>query len=116
MNTVNVHLILLINHTKSHRTSFIKQKYLTEITSTLNSLKLIIPCYWQNFSQTFGKGVEKNVEYLRLTIEKCTSALGQASVPTFHMWAQVNVGYSLVKMHITRNALRLRTNCLLSTV
>ena len=38
MNTVNVHLIFLVNHTKSHRTSFIKQKYLTEITGTLINL------------------------------------------------------------------------------
>ena len=47
MNTVNIHLI--INHTKSHRTSFIKQKYLTEIKGIhINIYKLIIPSetYW----------------------------------------------------------------------
>ena len=60
MNTVNVHLILFINHTKSQRTSFIKQKYLTEITSTLINLKFnnsITNCCWQKFYQTFGKEV-----------------------------------------------------------
>ena len=38
MNTVNVHLIFLVNHTKSHKTSLIKQKYLTEITGTFINL------------------------------------------------------------------------------
>ena len=42
MNTVNVHLIFLVNHAKSHGTSFIKQKYLTEITLLLLIYKLII--------------------------------------------------------------------------
>ena len=37
MNTVNVHLISLVNHTKL-QTSFIKQKYLTEIMGTLTDL------------------------------------------------------------------------------
>ena len=38
MNTVNVHVIVLVNHTKLHVTSFIKQKYLIEITGTLINL------------------------------------------------------------------------------
>ena len=35
MNTVNVYLIILVNHTNSQRASFIKRKYLTEITGSL---------------------------------------------------------------------------------
>ena len=35
MNAVNVHLIFLVNRIKSHRPSFTKQKYLTEITGAL---------------------------------------------------------------------------------
>ena len=54
MNTVIVHLTSLVNHTKLKRTSFTKQKHLTEITGTLNS---ITNFYWQHFCQTFGKGV-----------------------------------------------------------
>ena len=38
MKTVNVHFILLANHTKSDRKYLIKQKYLTEITGTLINL------------------------------------------------------------------------------
>ena len=38
MNTVNVHFIFLVNHTRLNRTSFIKQKYLTVITGTLINL------------------------------------------------------------------------------
>ena len=34
MNTVNAHLIFKVNYTKLYRTSFIKQKYRTQITST----------------------------------------------------------------------------------
>ena len=49
MNTANVHLIFLVNHTKSRRTSFIKQKYLTEVTN----------CYWQFFAKPLERGLEK---------------------------------------------------------
>ena len=58
MSVVNVHLIFLVNHTKSHRTSFIKQKYLTEITGTLINLQInnsITNCYWQNFAKPLAK-------------------------------------------------------------
>ena len=43
MDTANTQLIFLVNHTESQRTSFSKQKYLTEIAGTLiNIYKLII--------------------------------------------------------------------------
>ena len=53
----------LVNHTKSHRISFIKQKYLTEITGTLMNLFInnsITNCCWQKCCQIIGKwGLEK---------------------------------------------------------
>ena len=59
MNAINVCLIFLVNHTKLHRTSFIKQKYLTEISGTLLIYKLTIRSQTVigNFCQNFGKGV-----------------------------------------------------------
>ena len=57
MNTGNVPLIFFV---KSHRTSFIKHKYLTGITGTLITLKLIIPSqtvFGKKICQTLGKGL-----------------------------------------------------------
>ena len=54
MNTVNVHLIFFVNHTKSKNTSFIKQKYLREITHNLqtnNSIRIVIG---KNFVKPLG--------------------------------------------------------------
>ena len=63
MNTVNVHLIFFVNLTKSHGTSFIKQKYLTEITDTLiNIYILIIPSQTvigKMFAKPLAKGFRK---------------------------------------------------------
>ena len=57
MNTANVHLIFLINHTKLQRTSFIKQKYVTEI------YKLKIPSQTgtgkNNFAKPLANGFRK---------------------------------------------------------
>ena len=62
MNTVNVHLIFLVNHTKSQRTSFIKQKYLTAIIGTLINLKLVITSktvIGKTFDKPLAKGFRK---------------------------------------------------------
>ena len=57
-------MYVLVKHAKLHRTSFIKQKYLTKIQGTLINLmnefhhKLLLA----NFCQTFDEGVQKNLD------------------------------------------------------
>ena len=57
MNTLNVHSIIVVNHTNSQRTSFIKQKYLTQITCTLiNPSQTVLG---KNFAKPLAKGFGK---------------------------------------------------------
>ena len=54
MNTVNAHWLFLVNHTKLQRISYIKQKYLTEITGSLINQQInnsVTNCYQQNLEK-----------------------------------------------------------------
>ena len=53
MNTENVYVIFLVNHTISQITSFIKRKYLQIYKLIITSQTVV----GQKISQTFGKGV-----------------------------------------------------------
>ena len=75
----------MVNHTKLHGTSFIKQKYLAEITGTLINWSIknsITNCYWQTF---FAKHLAEGLEKPRIMIQS-----GVCETNKMRFWAQPN--------------------------